>query len=184
MADQVNFDASALLANNPRQRLTRDDYDWEPLKVNQGDGDSEGPFPESPPEFTPLKMYLRVTGLWYPRKTAVEGEAIWKKVVITFVQFIIFCGLILNCCYELGIFGSETLVEKEYIETVTTIKNIIWSSRMPVMYTLGVFYFRKRHLYNLLQKVNCWGKAKKAIYTSFFSVIVFAFVVPLSSKGI
>ena len=175
-----NFDASALLMH--------DHYDGKPGNVYQGDGDFEEPFPESAPEFTPLKVYLRATGLWYPSKTAVEGEAIWKGVVITFVQLIIFVGLILNCCYELGVFGNQTLVEKEYIETVTTIKNIIWSSRMPVMYTLGVFYFRKRHLYNLLQKVNlsarCWGKAKKAIYTSFFAVIVFAFVVPLSSKGI
>ena len=188
MADQDNFDASALLRKNPRQRLARGDYYGEPLNVNQGDGDSEERFPESTPEFTPLKMYLRLTGLWYPSKAAVEEEAIWKGVVKTFVQLIILGGLILNYCYELGAFHSQTLVEKEYIETVTTVKNVIWFSRLPVMYTLGMFYFRKPHLYNLLQKVNssaqCWGKAKKAIYKSFFPVIVFAFVVPLSSKGI
>ena len=80
MADQDNFDASALLRNNPRQLLARGDYDGEPLNVNQGDGDSEEPFPESAPEFTPLKMYLQVTGLWYP-KAAVEEEAIWKQAV-------------------------------------------------------------------------------------------------------
>ena len=69
-----NFDASAL--------LMRDHYDGKPGNVYQGDGDFEEPFPESAPEFTPLKVYLRATGLWYPSKTAVEGEAIWKLSLI------------------------------------------------------------------------------------------------------
>ena len=187
MADQDNFDASALLRNNPRQRLARGDYDGEPLNVNQGDGDSEEPFLESAPEFTPLKMYLQVTGLWYP-KAAVEEEAIWKQVVKTIAQLTILGGLLLNYCYELGVFGSHTLVDIEYNETVTTIMNVIWFARMPLMYMLGIFYFRKRHFDNLLQMVNlrarCWRKAKKAIYASFFAVIAFAFVLPLSSKAV
>ena len=187
MADQDNSDASALLRNNPRQRLARGDHDGEPLNVNQGDGDSEEPFPESAPEFTPLKMYLQVTGLWYP-KAAVEEEAIWKQVVKTIVQLIILGGLLLNYCHELGVFGNHTLVDIEYNETVTTIKNVIWFARMPLMYILGIFYFRKRHFDNLLQMLNlrarCWRKAKKAIYASFFAVIAFAFVLPLSSKAV
>ena len=184
MADQDNFDASALLRKNPRQRLAR----GEPLNVNQGDGDPEEPFLESAPEFTPVKMYLQVTGLWYPKTAVDEEEAIWKNVVKTIAQLTILGGLLLNYCYELGVFGSHTLVDIEYNETVTTIMNVIWFARMPLMYMLGIFYFRKRHFDNLLQMVNlrarCWRKAKKAIYASFFAVIAFAFVLPLSSKAV
>ena len=187
MADQDNLDAIALLDNNPRQRLARGDYDGESLNVNQGDGDSGEPFLVSAPVFTPLKMYLRVTGLWYP-KAAVEEAAIRKEVVKTIVQLTILGVLLLNYCYELGVFGSHTLVDIEYNETVTTIMNVIWFARMPLMYILGIFYFRKRHFDNLLQMVNlrarCRRKAKKAIYASFFAVIALAFVLPLSSKAV
>ena len=137
--------------------------------------------------FTPLKRYLRVTCLWYP-KAAVEEEAICKEVVKTIAQLTILGGLLLNYCYELGVFGSHTLVDIEYNETVTTIMNVIWFARMPLMYMLGIFYFRRRHFDNLLQMVNlrdrCGRKAKKAIYASFFAVIAFAFVLPLSSKAV
>ena len=171
----------------PRQRLARGDYDGEPLNINQGDGDLGESFLVSAPVFTPLKMYLRVTCLWYP-KAAVEEEAICKGVVKTIAQLTILGGLLLNYCYELGVFGSHTLVDIEYNETVTTIKNVIWFARMPLMYILGIFYFRKRHFDNLLQMVNlrawCWRKAKKAIYASFFAVIALAFVLPLSSKAV
>ena len=133
-------------------------------------------------------MYLQVTCLWYPKAAVDEEEAIWKNVVKTIAQLTILGGLLLNYCYELGVFGSHTLVDIEYNETVTTIKNVIWFARMPLMYILGIFYFRKRHFDNLLQMVNlrdrCWRKAKKAIYASFFAVIAFAFVLPLSSKAV
>ena len=174
-----NFGASSLLENNPRQRLVPGNRDGEPGNVNKGDSDFEEQVLEPALEFTLLKMYLRVTGLWYPSKAAVY----------TIVQFItIFGGLMLIYGYELGVFGGHTLVDIEYNETVTTIKNIIWSSRMPVMYVFGIFYFPKRHLESILNlKVNltarCWRKTKKAINRSFFAVIVFAFVVPLSSKA-
>ena len=172
-------DAADLLANNARRRA----------RVvlgqpgNQGDGEEE-----PAPEFTLLKMYLRVTALWCPSKAVVEEEAVGKKfeVIKTISRLTILCGLILIYFYELGIFGNQTLVEKEYNETVTTIKNIIWSSRMPVMYVFVMFYFPKRHLESLLKEVKltsqCWRKAKKAIYKSFFAVVVFAFLFPLSSK--
>ena len=175
-----NFGASSLLENNPRQRLVPGNRDGEPGNVNKGDSDFEEQVLEPALEFTLLKMYLRVTGLWYPSKAAVY----------TIVQFItIFGGLMLIYGYELGVFGGHTLVDIEYNETVTTIKNIIWSSRMPVMYVFGIFSFPKRHLESILNlKVNltarCWRKTKKAIKRSFFAVIVFAFVVPLSSKAI
>ncbi|XP_015772812.1 PREDICTED: uncharacterized protein LOC107351061 [Acropora digitifera] len=164
MADQDNFDASALLRNNSRGwRLGRTFL------------------------VSALKMYLQVTGLWYP-KAAVEEEATWKEVVKTIAQLTILGGLLLNYCYELGVFGSHTLVDIEYKETVTTIMNVIWFARMPLMYMLGICYFRKRHFDNLLQMVNlparCWRKAKKAIYASFFAVIAFAFVLPLSSSAV
>ena len=172
-------DAADLLANNARRRARV--VRGEP--GNQGDGEEE-----PAPEFTLLKMYLRVTALWCPSKAVVEEEAVGKKceVIKTILRLTILCGLILIYFYELGIFGNQTLVEKEYNETVTTIKNIIWFSRMPVMYVFVVFYFPKRHLESLLKEVKltsqCWRKAKKAIYKSFFAVVVFAFLFPLSSK--
>ena len=170
-------DAADLLPNNARRRA----------RVVRGQPGNQGDGEEEPaPEFSLLKMYLRVTALWYPSKAAVEEEAIWKEVVKTFAQLIILGGLIFNYCYELGAFHSHTLVEKQYNETVTTIKNIIWFSRMPVMYVFVMFYFPKRHLESLLKEVKltsqCWRKAKKAIYKSFFAVVVFAFLFPLSSK--
>ena len=146
---------------------------------NQGDGEEE-----PAPEFTLFKMYLRVTALWCPSKAVVEEEAVGKKleVIKTISRLTTLCGLILIYFYELGIFGNQTLVEKEYNETVTTIKNIIWFSRMPVMYVFIMFYFPKRHFESLLKEVKltsqCWRKAKKA----FFAVVVFAFLFPLSSK--
>ena len=109
-------------------------------------------------------------------------------MVKTIAQLTILGGLLLNYCYELGVFGNHTLVDIEYNETVTTIMNVIWFARMPLMYILGIFYFRKRHFDNLLQMVNLrarsWRKAKKAIYASFFAVIAFTFVLPLSSKAV
>ena len=170
-------DAADLLPNNARRRA----------RVVRGQPGNQGDGEEEPaPEFSLLKMYLRVTALWYPSKAAVEEEAIWKEVVKTFAQLIILGGLILNYCYELGAFHCHTLVEKQYNQTVTTIKNIIWFSRMPVMYVFVMFYFPKRHLESLLKEVKltsqCWRKAKKAIYKSFFAVVVFAFLFPLSSK--
>ncbi|XP_074620244.1 uncharacterized protein LOC141879040 [Acropora palmata] len=170
-------DAADLLANNARRRA----------RVVRGQPGNQGDGEEEPaPEFSLLKMYLRITALWYPSKAAVEEEAIWKEVVKTFAQLIILGGLIFNYCYELGAFHSHTLVEKQYNENVTTIKNIMWFSRMPVMYVFVMFYFPKRHLESLLKEVKltsqCWRKAKKAIYKSFFAVVVFAFLFPLSSK--
>ena len=172
-------DAADLLANNARRRA----------RVVRGEPGNQGDSEEEPaPEFTLLKMYLRVTALWCPSKAVVEEEAVGKKceVIKTILRLTILCGLILIYFYELGIFGNQTLVEKEYNETVTTIKNIIWFSRMPVMYVFVVFYFPKRHLESLLKEVKltsqCWRKAKKAIYKSFFAVVVFAFLFPLSSK--
>ena len=182
------FDASALLENNPRQRLVPGNRDGEPGNVNQRDGELEEPVLEPAPEFTLLKMYLRATVLWWPSKEAVEEEAVGKKVVKAIVQLTILGGLMLIYFFQLGVFGSHTLVDIEYNETVTTVKNIIWFSQMPVMYIFGIFYFPKRHLESILNlKVNltarCWRKTKKAIKRSFFAVIVFAFVVPLSSKA-
>ena len=174
--------------NNARQRLVPGNRDGEPGNVNQGDGDFEEPVLEPAPEFTLLKMYLRATLLWWPSKAAVEEEAVGKEVVKTIVQLTILGGLMFIYFYDLGAFGGHTLVDIEYNETVTTIKNIIWFSRMPVMYVFGIFYFPKRHFESILNlKVNlttrCWRKAKKAINRSFSAVIVFAFVVPLSSKA-
>ena len=177
--DEDNFNAGDFIENIQGLLVVPGNRDGEPKNVNQGDGDLREPAPE----FTPLKMYLRVTGLCYPNKAAF-----WKVAVYTIIQLTILGGLMLIYCYELGVFRSHTLVDIEYDETVTTIKNVIWFSRMPVMYVLGMLYFRKRHLENLLEKVNssarCWRKTKKAIYTSFFAVIVFSFVVPLSSKAV
>ena len=182
--------AGATVGNNLRQRLVP----GEPGNVDQGDRDLEEPAPE----FTLLKMYLRLTALWYPSKAVVEEgvveegvveeEAVGKEfeVVKTILRLAILGGLMLIYFYELGILGTQTLVEKEYNETVTTIKNIIWFSRMPVMYVFGMFYFPKRHLENLLKEVKltsqCWRKAKKGIYKSFFAVVVFAVLFPLTSK--
>ena len=171
--------------NNARQRLVPGG----PINENHGDGDFQEPVLVPAPEFTLLKMYLRATGLWCPSKAAVEEEAVGKKVVKAIVQLTILGGLMLNYFYELGAFGSHTLVDREYNETVTTVKNIIWFSRMPVMYVFGIFYFPKRHLESILNlKVNltprCWRKTKKAINRSFFALIFFAFIVPLSSKAI
>ena len=163
--------------NNPRQRLVLGKGDGEPGNVNQEDGHFEEPVLEPAPEFTLLKMYLRATVLWWPSKAAVEEEAVGKEVVKPIVQLIILGGLMFIYFYDLGAFGGHTLVDIEYNETVTTIKNIIWFSRMPVMYVFGIFYFPKRHLESILNlKVNlsapCWRKTKKAIYRSFGSCLL------------
>ena len=176
--DEDNFYNGALIENNHGQLVVPGNRDGEPENVNQGDGGFGEPLPEPAPSFTLLKMYLRVTGLWYPSKAAVY----------TIVQLTILGGLIFIYFYQLDVLGIDTMVDTEFNGTVTIIKNFIWLFRMPVMYVLGMSYFPKCHLDKLLQEVNltaqCWRMAKKSIDTSFFVVIVLAFVVPLSSMAI
>lgn len=135
------------------------------------------------PELTPLRVYLRLTCLWYPSKASFL-----EKLFCTVMQLIILGCLICSYFYGLGIFGTKSVAKAAFTEPVTTAKNFIWSSRTVEMYILGMWYFLTRHLESVLQEVNLterhWMKAKKAIKRICLAVIMLVFVFPLSSNAV
>ena len=136
------------------------------------------------PRLTLLRRYLRFQ--WFPRKVTFAQKAFW-----TTMQFLIFGFLIFCYALDMGALDHRSLVEEQWEEsqeTVTAAKNIIWSLRLLEMYTLGVFYFRKRHLEKMLAEVvltrRYWKKARNTIYKISFLVFLFVFVLPVSSKAV
>ncbi|XP_068702894.1 uncharacterized protein [Montipora foliosa] len=159
--------------------------------INREERDlEEGDFQDTPvnlslssPELTPLRVYLRLTFLWYPSKASFL-----EKLFCTVMQLIILLGLICIYLYGLGTFRNKSVAEEEFKEPVTTVKNFIWSSRTVEMYILGMWYFSTGHLESVLQEVNLterhWRKAKKAIKRIHLAVIMLVFVFPLSSNAV
>ena len=132
---------------------------------------------------TGLKTYIRSTFQWFPRTASFT-----EKVIYTTMQVLI-VG-ILVCCYsfDMGAFNNRSLVNEEMNETVTVAKNIIWSLRFLELYVLGVLYFRKRHLEEMLSKViltkRYWKKTQKTIRKAILAVIVCEVIFPVFLKAV
>ena len=131
---------------------------------------------------TGLKAYIRSTFQWFP-----DTASLTEKAICTTMQVLI-VG-ILVCCYgfDMGAFNNRSLVKEEMNETVTAAKNIIWSLRFLELYVLGVLYFRKRHLEEMLSTVilteGYWKETQKTIRKAIFAVIVCEVIFPVSLKA-
>ena len=131
---------------------------------------------------TGLKAYIRSTFQWFP-----DTASLTEKAICTTMQVLI-VG-ILVCCYsfDMGFFNNRSLVKEEMNETVTAAKNIIWSLRFLELYVLGVLYFRKRHLEEMLSTVilteGYWKETQQTIRKAIFAVIVCEVIFPVSLKA-
>ena len=131
---------------------------------------------------TGLKAYIRSTFQWFPHTASFTEKAICTTMQVLIVG-------ILVCCYgfDMGAFNNRSLVKEEMNETVTAAKNIIWSVRFLELYVLGVLYFRKRHLEEMLSTVilteGYWKETQKTIRKAIFAVIVCEVIFPVSLKA-
>ena len=131
---------------------------------------------------TGLKAYIRSTFQWFPHTASATEKAICTTMQVLIVG-------ILVCCYgfDMGAFNNRSLVKEEMNETVTAAKNIIWSLRFLELYVLGVLYFRKRHLEEMLSTVilteGYWKETQKTIRKAIFAVIVCEVIFPVSLKA-
>ena len=132
---------------------------------------------------TGLKTYIRSTFQWFPDTASFTEKAIYTTMQVLIVG-------ILVCCYsfDMGAFNNRSLVNEEMNETVTVAKNIIWSLRFLELYVLGVLYFRKRHLEEMLSKViltkRYWKKTQKTIRKAILAVIVCEVIFPIFLKAV
>ena len=132
---------------------------------------------------TGLKAYIRSTFQWFPDTASATEKAICTTMQVLIVG-------ILVCCYgfDMGAFNNRSLVKEEMNETVTAAKNIIWSLRFLEMNVLGVLYFRKRHLEEMLSKVilteRYWKKTQKTIRKAILAVIVCEIIFPVFLKAV
>ena len=132
---------------------------------------------------TGLKTYIRSTFQWFPRTASFTEKAIYTTMQVLIVG-------ILVCCYsfDMGAFNNRSLVNEEMNETVTVAKNIIWFLRFLELYVLGVLYFRKRHLEEMLSKViltkRYWKKTQKTIRKAILAVIVCEVIFPVFLKAV
>ena len=132
---------------------------------------------------TGLKAYIRSTFQWFPHTASATEKAICTTMQVLIVG-------ILVCCYsfDMGAFNNRSLVKEEMDETVTAAKNIIWSVRFLELNVLGVLYFRKRHLEEMLSKVilteRYWKKTQKTIRKAILAVIVCEVIFPVFLKAV
>ena len=133
------------------------------------------------PSLRLLRWFLMITFQWYP-----QNASFTRKALCTAMQFLVV--IFLCCCYafNMGAFHNRSLIEEELGQTVTVAKNVIWSFRYLEMYILGVLYFRKRHLEKMLSEViltrRYWKKVRRTILKVSVAVLLFVFVVPVTSK--
>ena len=132
---------------------------------------------------TGLKAYIRSTFQWFP-----DTASLTEKAICTTMQVLI-VGILVCCyCFDMGAFNNRSLVKEEMDETVTAAKNIIWSVRFLELNVLGVLYFRKRHLEEMLSKVilteRYWKKTQKTIRKAILAVIVCEVIFPVFLKAV
>ena len=96
---------------------------------------------------TGLKAYIRSTFQWFPHTASATEKAICTTMQVLIVGILVCCY-----CFDMGAFNNRSLVKEEMDETVTAAKNIIWSVRFLELNFLGVLYFRKRHLEEILEE--------------------------------
>lgn len=126
-----------------------------------------------------LRFYLEfITFQWYPQNASPK-----RKVFSNVMQFLIV--IFLGCCYayDMGALHNRSLIQEELKETVTAVKNIVWSLRYLEMYILGLFYFRKRHFERMLSEViitrRYWKKVRRTFLKTSAAVFFGVFAVPV-----
>ena len=132
---------------------------------------------------TGLKAYIRSTFQWFPHTASATEKAICTTMQVLIVGILVCCY-----CFDMGAFNNRSLVKEEMDETVTAAKNIIWSVRFLELNVLGVLYFRKRHLEEMLSKVilteRYWKKTQKTIRKAILAVIVCEVIFPVFLKAV
>ena len=132
---------------------------------------------------TGLKAYIRSTFQWFPDTASATEKAICTTMQVLIVGILVCCY-----CFDMGAFNNRSLVKEEMDETVTAAKNIIWSVRFLELNVLGVLYFRKRHLEEMLSKVilteRYWKKTQKTIRKAILAVIVCEVIFPVFLKAV
>ena len=132
---------------------------------------------------TGLKAYIRSTFQWFPHTASATEKAICTTMQVLIVGILVCCY-----CFDMGAFNNRSLVKEEMDETVTAAKNIIWSVRFLELNFLGVLYFRKRHLEEMLSKVilteRYWKKTQKTIRKAILAVIVCEVIFPVFLKAV
>ena len=135
----------------------------------------------SSPSLRKLRWYLQITFLWLSQNASSARKTFYTTMQVLIIAFL--CG---SYAFDMGAFHNRSLIQDELGETVTAAKNIIWSFRYLEMYIVGVLYFRKRHLEKMLSEViltrRYWKKVRRTILKISIAVLLFVFVVPVTSK--
>ena len=126
-----------------------------------------------------LRRYLVCTASRIPQNKTL-------RTVVTLFRYFILLGHCLCYANDLGAFDNRTLVEEEWQEPVTAVKNAVWSLRFVLLYGVGMIYFPKCHLEKTLSDLRLtrkyWKKARKTIRKIMFALVLFVFVLPITLR--
>lgn len=132
-----------------------------------------------------LSVFLFITLQRIPRHYSKDGL---KARLLLVVQVIAVLLLFSSNLYELGVFGNNTLTVNQMDTTVTSVKNILSNLRFPVLYVVGIFYFRTRHFEKLLSEVRLtrryWKHGRKVIMIAITMMFLFSVLLPVICKVI
>lgn len=109
------------------------------------------------------------------------------KTVLTICQVFIVLGMFVAVAYDLGLFpGANTLTINKRDDLVTTVKNVISNAKFPLLYVVGIFYFRSRHLEKMLSEIRLtkryWKYARKILIIMTIAVFGLTVLIPATSN--
>ncbi|KAK3703577.1 hypothetical protein QZH41_006903 [Actinostola sp. cb2023] len=108
-----------------------------------------------------VNIFLLVTLQRIPRHYSSR-----VKTFLSIAQCFAVVGMIVANVYDMGAFpGTNTLASNQWDNVVTSVKNVISNAKFPLLYIVGIFYFRTRHLEDMLSGVRLtkryWNYGRK-----------------------
>jgi hypothetical protein len=129
-----------------------------------------------------LSFFLLITLQRIPRHYSKKF-----KGFLQIAQLIAVLLLFASFPYELGLFGNNTLTVNQWDITVTSVKNVLSNLKFPLLYVVGIFYFRTRHLEKTLSEVRLtrryWKHGRRWIVITIVMMFVFTVFVPVICKS-
>lgn len=146
---------------------------------------SENKPPEQPkqmPQFGLIGNWLQIycvsTAQWFTplARYGVLGDsttAKFCKIVFRLYQIIVFALMWGYFLYAMGFLHLRTLVNLDWLCTITDIKNILYSARWVIYQHLGMWYFVKGHLDQLLRELEITAEdCKQKGYVNFTTLFI------------
>lgn len=107
------------------------------------------------------------------------------KTILSVCQVFIVIGMITAVAYDMGAFKNNTLTVNELDNPVTSVKNFLYNAKYPLLYIVGIFYFKTRHLETMLSNMRItkryWKYGRKVLIGMVTSVLCLSVLIPVIS---